>query len=56
MKESEHDDDFTAMLKAMTETMREHPFWDRLVVGTPLENDLPVRAAIVALEHRKHSD
>lgn len=53
MKET---DEFTDMLKAMTDAMREHPFWDRCVAGTPLENDLPVRATIVALEHRKHSD
>jgi len=36
--------DWTEVLKVMTEAMESHPFWKRLE-GTPLENDLPVRAA-----------
>jgi hypothetical protein len=36
--------EWTEVLRVMTERMRAHPDWDR-VVGTPLENDLPVRAA-----------
>ena len=40
---------FHAMLKDMNEAMKEHPWWSKVVEGTPLENDIPVRAAIVAL-------
>lgn len=39
---------FHDALKKMRETMEAHPFW-RKAVGTPLENDMPVRAAEVAL-------
>ena len=38
--------DWTEVLKVMTKTMEEHPFWPK-VQGTPLENDLPVRASKV---------
>ena len=37
--------DWTEVLKIMTEAMQSHPWWKRRVEGTPLENDLPVRAA-----------
>jgi hypothetical protein len=33
------------VLKVMTERMQSHPWWGKRVEGTPLENDLPVRAA-----------
>ena len=39
---------YAEVLKAMTEEMRAHPWWRKQVEGTPLENDLPVRAANVA--------
>jgi hypothetical protein len=38
---------FTDALPKMRAAMESHPFW-RKAVGTPLENDLPVRAAEVA--------
>lgn len=37
--------DWTEVLKVMTEAMQSHPNWQRRIKGTPLENDLPVRAA-----------
>lgn len=40
---------FHEVLKLMRETMESHPFW-RKVVGTPAVNDLPVRAAVVAMD------
>lgn len=40
--------DFPAMLMAITDTMAAHPWW-RSVEGTPLANDLPVRAAVAAM-------
>lgn len=40
---------FHEVLKLMRETMESHPFW-RKVDGTPAANDLPVRAAVVAME------
>lgn len=43
------DRSFPAVLKDMTETMEAHPWWEKTVSGTPLENDLPVSAAIAAL-------
>ena len=41
--------DFTAALAAMRAAMHAHPFWRR-AEGTPLENDLPVIAAKLALD------
>lgn len=41
--------DWTEVLRVMTKAMQSHPDWRR-VVGTPLENDLPVRAAEVFFE------
>jgi hypothetical protein len=38
---------FHEVLRLMRETMESHSFW-RKAVGTPLENDLPVRAANIA--------
>jgi hypothetical protein len=35
--------DWTEVLKVMTERMESHPWWKR-IEGTPLANDLPVRA------------
>jgi len=43
------DRSFPAVLKDMTETFEAHPWWGKVVEGTPLENDIPVRAAICAL-------
>ena len=42
--------DYTEMLKLITDAMSSHIRWEDYVVGTPLENDLPVRAANVAME------
>ena len=52
--------DWTEVLKVMTERMQAHPDWKR-VEGTPLENDLPVRAAkaffdIVKVDDRLSAD
>lgn len=46
---------FTEVLAAMRETMESHPHWCK-VVGTPAENDLPVRAASMALRLFKGAD
>ena len=40
---------FQTMLKVITESMESHPWWSRLE-GTPLANDLPVRAAVAAMK------
>lgn len=40
---------FQTMLKVITDAMESHPWWDR-VEGTPLANDLPVRAAVAAMK------
>ena len=49
--------DWTETLARMVETMSSHPDW-RKCMGTPLGNDLPVRAAKVAHElmHEMMSD
>ena len=41
--------DWTEVLQLMTKTMQEHSWWHK-VQGTPLENDLPVRAAEMFFE------
>ena len=40
----------TEMLKLISDVMEEHPGWERYIRHTPLENDLPVRAANVVME------
>ena len=49
MFEAPKSPDFTTMLKAITSAMETHPWWHR-VDGTPLANDLPVRAAVAAMK------
>ncbi len=43
------DKDWTATLNRMSGAMAEHEWWKKRVVGTPLENDLPVIATKIAL-------
>ena len=40
---------FQTMLKVITEAMESHPWWNR-VEGTPLANDLPIRATVSAMK------
>jgi hypothetical protein len=40
--------DWNETLERMVVELSSHPWWDRMVKGTPLENDIPVRAAMVA--------
>ena len=49
MFEAPKSPDFTTMLKAITSAMETHPWWHR-IEGTPLANDLPVRAAVAAMK------
>jgi hypothetical protein len=42
-------DNFVTMLAKMDTALSAHPWWKRRCDGTPLANDLPVRAAEVAM-------
>lgn len=42
--------DYTEMLRLITDAMAEHSKWSLYVRGTPLENDLPVRATNAIME------
>ena len=42
--------DFTEVLKRMKHIMQAHPWWKKRIDGTPLANDLPVRAAVECCE------
>ena len=42
---------WTTVLQKITKAMETHEWWGRRIVGTPLENDLPVRATKVILNN-----
>ena len=45
--------DWTVTLSQMSEAMAKHDWWEARIAGTPLENDLPVIAAKIALGNQE---
>lgn len=41
---------YTELYRIIRNAMTSHQDWEHLVEGTPLENDLPVRATVAAYE------